>query len=68
MAGAKEWAVRHTGASWAPETKTHHELQPPIPHPTEDGPSPAALSSLSGMGMPGAEALGEKWGVFLGPK
>lgn len=61
MAGAKEWAVRHTGASWAPETKTHHELQPPIPHPTEDGPSPAALSSLSG-------ALGEKWGVFLGPK
>lgn len=44
------------------------QLQPPIPHPTEDDPSPAALPSLPGMGMPGAGALGEKWGVSLGPK
>lgn len=39
---------------------TSRQLQPPIPHPTEGSPSPAALPSLPGMGMPGAGALGEK--------
>ena len=60
----------HTGDSWAQKANTHHSSSiPRTPRPTEDSPYPAALPSLPGMGIPGAEApAGGFLGLFIGPR